>query len=205
MLDTRLDTINLFVIIIVTLIIIICFIGVLIATKFQRKQKKKYKDCVKLINEKENSTLQVKSELSFDDIIKIDSNIDINKLMSDLYDNYLKLQNKLNLLDDDFDDILIGAIKENYKNKVGIFKLKNYKDITERIDLINYSIIEFSPNKLKFRITTNCISYIISNDIIISGNNLQKIEQIIILTYEKQDGKWLISNFEKVYQKPLNS
>lgn len=205
MLSVKLYTINLIAIIIITIVIIICSIGIIISISFQKKQKKKYDECLKLVKEKQNSTLLIENELNFQGMDNLYNKLDINRLMSDLYNIYLIFLNKLNSLNADFEDILIGPIKEVYKNKVDVLRLKNYKEVTDSIDLINYSIIDYSNKKLQFRITVNCFSYTISNNIIVSGSNLLKVEQVIILTFEKEDEKWLISNYEKVYQKFLNS
>lgn len=203
MLSFELNVINLIVVVITTTIIVVCSIGIIIANKFQKRQKQKYNDCLKIIKEKENPTFQIKNGLSKEEINIVDSSLNVDKLMSDLYNKYLELENKLKLLDNDFEGILIGDIKKIYINKVNISKTKNYCEVNDGIDLINYSIIEFDENKLKFRITVNCFNYKKSNEIIVSGSNLEKVEQVIILTYEKSNNNWLISKYEKVYEKKL--
>ena len=42
------------------------------------------------------------------------------------------------------------------------------------------------------------------NNEIVSGSNLQKIQQILLLTYEKVGDKWLIRSYEKIYEKKLS-
>ena len=199
------EFINLVVVALTTVIILVCTIGIIIASKFQNKQKQKYNDCLRIIKEKENSTFQIKSSLSREEINGIDPSIDVDILMSDLYNKYLKLENNLKILDDDFDELLIGNIKDIYIGKVNIFKNKNYVEVNDGIDLINYSITEFKENKLKFRVTVNCFNYKKSNEEIVSGSNLEKVEQVIILTFEKGNNEWLISGYEKVYEKQLQS
>lgn len=196
------EAINDIIVIISTIVIVICSLGIVIATKFQRQQKKKYQECLKLINEKENGNL-IKNGLGSNDIKKINKNIDINKLMTKLYDKYLEFINKINKNDKDFNNILTGFMKEFYENKIDIYNSKEYFEIVENIELINYSILEFDNDKLKFRINTTCFNYKKRKDEIISGSNLEKIEQIVLLTYVKQKREWLISNIEKVYEKKL--
>jgi len=203
MLSIELNLINLVVIVLSTTAIIICSIGIIIASKFQSKQKKKYNDCIRIIKEKENSTFQIKNGLSKEEINQIDSNLDVDKLMNELYDKYIQLESKVKLEDNNFDKLLIGHIKDLYINKVEVSKNKNYAEINDGIDLINYSITEFSKEILKFRITVNCFNYKKSNDTIVSGSNLEKVEQVIILTYENYNNNWLISKYEKVYEKRL--
>lgn len=205
MLNIELSVINLVVIVIATTIIIVCSIGIIVASKFQNRQKQKYNDCLRIIKEKENSTFKIKDGLTKEEINNIDSSINVDKLMSDLYYKYLELENKLKLLDDNLDELLIGHIKELYKNKISISKSKNYMEINDGIDLINYSITEFNNSKLKFRVTINCFNYKKAGDAIVSGSNLEKVEQVIILSFEKSNKEWLISNYEKVYERKLQN
>lgn len=204
-LTQELNNVNIFVILIATISILCSLVGVIIASKFQKKQRKKYKDCIDLINKKENSVLEVKNGLDESEIKNIDSSVNVDMLMNNLYNIYLQLENNLKNLDDNFDGILTGTIKDIYKNKIEICKLKNYSDIIDGVNLINYSITDFSKDKLKFRITMNAFSYKISNNSIVSGSNLEKVEIVVILTFDKIDNNWLISNYEKVYEKKLNS
>lgn len=199
------EKINAIVIVIISVIVFVCSLGIVLATKFQRKQKQKYNDCLNIIKEKENSTFQVKNGLSKEEIEKIDSNVNVDKLMSDLYNSYLSLQEKLKNMDSNFDDLLTGYVKEFYINKIESLNQKGYRDVTDGIDLINYSITEFSKEKLKFRITINCFEYKLLNDKIVSGSNLEKKEQISIITYEKVNNEWLISNIEKVLERKLSN
>jgi len=198
------EKINYIMVIISTIVILVCSISIIISIRFQNKQKRKYKECLRLIKEKEDGTLNVKNGLDEKDIKKIDSKIDINKLMMQLYDIYLEFVNKLNNNDKNFENILDGFIKEFYENKIDIYTNKGYIEIIDTIELVNYSITEFDKEKLKFRINITCFNYKMINDNVISGSKYERVEQIFILTYIKSKRKWLISNIEKVYEKNLS-
>lgn len=182
----------------------LCCIGIIIATIFQNKQKKKYNECLHIIKEKGIDTLQAKTSLTKEDINKIDDKIDVDKLMEKLYQTYLSFESKIKSQDINLDNILTGYIKDFYINKINSLKSKGYEEITDNIDLINYSIVEFSKEKLKFRITVNCFNYKMVNKNIVSGNNLEKIEKVLIITYEKVKSRWLISNYESIYERKLS-
>ena len=124
--------------------------------------------------------------------------------MQELYDTYIKLESKIKKYDSKLDNVLVGFLKEFYVNKIENFKEKGYADITDGIELINYSIIEYNKEKLKFRVTINCFSYKTINNEIVSGSNLEKVEKIILLTYEKINNKWLISSYDKLYERKLS-
>ena len=199
------NLINTILVTLATIIIIVCCIGIIIAVKFQNKKKKKYNEYLNFINEKKDSTLQIKDGLTKEEITAIDVEIDIDMLMSELYNTYLELENKIKLFDSNLDDVLVGYLKDFYVNKIENFKEKGYSDITDGIELINYSIIEFSKENLKFRLTINCFSYKTVNNQIVSGSNLEKIQQIILLSFRNVNGKWLISSYEKIFEKKLSS
>lgn len=189
------NTINVVVVVIATVMIIICSIGVIIAIKFQQKQKKKYNECINIIKEKGIDTLKFKDGLTLEEINAIDNTINVNELMKELYDKYISFENKIKNFDDNLDELLTGFVKEFYVNKINNFREKGYEDITDGIDLIRYTITE---------IIINCFNYKKVNNVIISGSNLEKVEQVIILTYQKVNNSWLISNYEKVYEKKLS-
>lgn len=199
-----LSTGNIVVVVIASVTIIICSICIIIATKFQKKQKKKYNEVLNIVKEKEGEIFKVKDGLTKEDISKIDSKVNLDKLMQELYNTYVKLETKIKKLDSKLDNILVGYLKEFYINKIENFKENGYADITDGIELINYSITEYSKEKLKFRVNINCFSYKTINNEIVSGSNLEKIQRIIILTYENIDNKWLISAYDKVYEKKLS-
>lgn len=186
------------------IVIIILFVSVLFAIKFQKKQKNKYNECIKLIKEKEKGLLDVNNGMSSIDLKKIDANINADKLMMNLYDTYLEFIEKLNKNDKNFDGILDGFIKEFYEKKVDIYKSKNHFEITDNIELVNYSILEYNKEKIKFRVNITCFNYKISKEKVISGSNIERVDQIFILTYNKSKKSWLISNIEKVFEKKLS-
>lgn len=198
------DGINAVIVIILTIIIVVCSVGIVIAIQFQNKQKKKYQECLKLIKEKEDGTLNVKNGLDIEEIKKIDKTIDVNKLMMKLYDTYLEFINRLNDNDKNFDNILSGFMKEFYENKIDIYNAKNYYEKIDNIELVSYSIVEFDKDKLKFKVNITCFNYKMRKEEIISGSNLVRVEQIFILTFVKLKRKWLINNMEKVLEKKLS-
>jgi preprotein translocase subunit YajC len=181
--------------------LIVLLISTILSIKFQMKQKKKYNECLDLIKEKENGTLNTNSGVTEKDIKKIDDKVNLNELMTNLYNTYLEFIERLNKNNKDFEGILIGFIKEFYINKVKVYKLKKHKEITKDIELVNYSILEFDKKKLKFRINITCFNYKTSKDEIIGGSNLERVEQIFLITYVKFRKKWLINNIEKVFEK----
>lgn len=199
-----LGAINIVSVSLAAIITIVCCIGIIIASRFQSKQKKKLNECINIIKEKGIETLQFKNGMTEEEINDIDDTIDVNELMKELYEKYLTFENKIKEFDDNLDELLTGFIKDFYINKINNFKEKGYEDITDGIDLIGYTITEFDKKKLKFKVTINCFDYKKVNNVIVSGSNLEKVEQVIILTYEKINDKWLISNYEKVYEKKIS-
>lgn len=137
------------------------------------------------------------------EILNIDSEINVDKLMLDLYDKYLLFEEKLSKCDTNLENLLTEKIKKFYILKLESLKSKNYFDITEGIELVNYSIIEFAKNKLEFRITINCFCYKKYKDKIVNGSTLDKLEKVLILNYEKEDNEWLISDYKVIYEKKL--
>lgn len=196
---------NIIVVVICTVVIVVCSIGIIIATKFQNKQRKKYNEVKNIINKNKSARFSVKDGLTKEEINNIDTEVDVDVLMRKLYDIYLELENKVKVFDTNLDNVLAGYLKDFYINKIENFKEKGFADITDGIELINYSITEYSKEKLKFRITTNCFSYKTMNNKIVSGSNLEKVEQIISLEYKKVEGKWLISSYDKIYEKKLSN
>ena len=167
--------------------------------------KKKYLNIENMINENKDAVFAIKDSLSPEDIAKIDDSLDIASLMSELYSTYLKLEEKVCNLDNNFDDILVGDLKDLYIDKINNFKMNNYIYKKENIELIGYSITEFDKEKLKFRVNINCHEYKMINDKIVSGNKYWKLEQIILLSYEKVGNNWLISDYDKIYEKKLSN
>ena len=189
---------------IASVIIIVCSVGIIIASRFQSKQKKKYTEVNNLVNKNRDARFSVKEGLTNEEINKIDSNVNVDILMSELYSTYVEMENKIKNFDTNFDDVLTGHLKEFNINRIENFKTRGFTDITDGIDLIGYTITEYSKEKLVFRLTINCFSYKTVNNQIVSGSNLEKIQKIILLTYENVNGKWLISAYDKIYERKLS-
>lgn len=185
-------------------IIILCTIGIVIASIFQSKKEKKLEECLNIIKEKGDIKFEVKDSLTKEDIKKINKNVDINKLMDSLYNKFLKFIDKVKDNDINLDQLLGGVIKDFYITKLENFKSAEYKEILDIVDLKGYSITEYSKEKLQFRIAVICYDYKLLNETIISGSNLIKLEEVFLLTYEKIGNKWLITNYDKVYEKKLS-
>ena len=192
------------VIVLSTVTIIICAVGIIIAGKFQKNQMKKYNELNNIINKNKDATFQVKDGLTKEEINNIDSDVDVDLLMQELFSIYIEFEDKIKNLDTNLDDILFGTLKEFNINRIENFKDKGFMEITDGIDLINYSITEYEKNKLTFRITINCFSYKMLDNKIVSGSNLEKIQKIVLLTYEKLNDKWLISSYDKIYERKLS-
>lgn len=195
---------SIIVIVLATVTIIICAVGIIIAGKFQKKQMKKYNELNNIINKNKDATFQVKDGLTKEEINNIDSDVDVDLLMQELFSTYIEFEDKIKNLDTNLDDILFGTLKEFNINRIENFKDKGFMEITDGIDLINYSITEYEKNKLTFRITMNCFSYKMLDNKIVSGSNLEKIQKIVLLTYEKLNDKWLISSYDKIYERKLS-
>ena len=189
---------------ITSITIIICSIGIIVASKFQNKQKKKYTEVNQLVNKNRDATFAIKEGLSKEEINAIDSDVNVDLLMNELYSTYIELENKTKTYDTNFDDILTGSLKDFNINKIQEFQSRGIADITDAIDLVGYSITEYSKEKLIFKITINCISYKTMNNQVVSGSNLNKIQKILFLTYENINGKWLISDYDSIYEKKLS-
>lgn len=193
------------IIILVSVIIIVCSIGIIVASRFQNKQRKKYNEINNIINQNKNAIFQVKDGLTKEEINNIDSKIDVDLLMCQLFNTYLELENKIKNHDTNLDDILFGHLKEFNISRIKNYKSNGFCDINDGIDLINYSIVEYNKKKLRFRITINCFSYKLVNNQIVSGSNLEKLQKIILLDYQKVDDKWLISAYNKIYEQKLSN
>lgn len=192
-------------VIIITIIVIISSIIIVFAIKFQRKQKARYNEIKKVIEKNKDAIFQVKDSLTPEEVNDIDKTIDVNLLMIDLYNIYLKFQDKINSFDYDLDDVMTGNLKDFYINKIKSLKKNKCKYVREKIELVGYSITEFSKEQLKFRININCFNYAMINDKVVNGSNQIRVQQILLLSFQKKDDKWLISNYEKVYEKKLSN
>ena len=192
------------VVVIASITIIVCSIGIIIASRFQNKQKKKYTEVNSLVNKNRDARFSIKEGLTNEEINNIDSSVNVDILMSELYSTYIEFENKIKNFDKNFDDVLTGTLKEFNISRTENFNSKGFADITEGIDLIGYTITEYSKEKLTFRLTINCFSYKTVNNQIVSGSNLEKIQKILLLTYEKINDKWLISSYNKIYERKLS-
>ena len=190
-------------IVIITVIMIVCAVGIVLAIQVQQKQQKKYLDCIKAINKREDESFNYDGSLTSSQIRKKDKTVNPEELQKKLYDKFLNLQEKINNLDDKFDSILTGFIKRVYVDKINLYKNSNTCEKIENINLIGYSITEFSKEKLKFRLKISALNYKKRCDEIVSGSETQRIELIYIITYEKCGKIWKISNIEKVMEKKI--
>lgn len=188
----------------VAISILILIISIILAYKFKRKQNKRYREIKNMLNKNKNATFEIKEGISKEEISLIDSNVDIEILMKDLYNTYLTFETKLRNLDENFDDILDDDFKTFNIYKVKNFKEKGIADIIDNIDLVSYAIINYTTTELTFRVVINCLSYKMLNNEIVSGSNLNKVQKILLITYKKINDKWLISSYDEIYEKKLS-
>ena len=186
------DKISATMVVAVTIIMLICLIVVLTCVRFSKKQQKKYKEMVKLVNENKHVVVSENNQLT---------NPMIDEIIMMLYNKYLLVIDKVNNNDKNFDNLLVDFIKELYENKIDVFISKNHNETITNIELNNYSLIKYENNKIEFRINITCIRYGARNGKIIRGTNREKINQIIILSGVNQNNEWLINNIDQVYQK----
>ncbi len=192
------------VLVIVSVVLFLVSFGVVVAIQFQNKQSKKYKECLKLIKDKEDGILSVNNGLDIDEIKKIDSNVDVNKLMEKLYKLYVEFVEKFNNNDENISYVLDEFTNQIYQNKLEIYKTKKINEITDDIELQNYSILSYEKDKIEFRISITCFNYKMKNGTIISGSNLNRIAQIFVVTFVKPRKKWLIKTIEKVFEQNVS-
>ena len=105
--------------------------------------------------------------------------------------------------DKTLDQVLLDIEKQFGKGSVMKLGEREHQKI-DVIDLIGYSITEYDKDRLQFRVTINCYDYKLLNDTIISGSNLIKLEEVFLLTYEKVGNRWLITRYDKIYEKKLS-
>lgn len=191
------------IVILLSIVIMICSLGIIVSIKFQSRQRKKYEECLRLIKEKQQGCLGINNAMNNENIY-LEENVDFNELTTQLYQLYLNMIKDLNNLDVNIATKLDGFIKEFYLEKIERSKEKETKDIMDKINLNSSSIIEYTKDRLKLRINVNCLCYKKNNNIIISGSDTEKLEQITIITYNKVGEDWLINNIEKVYEKKVS-
>ena len=189
---------------IISIVALVVSIAVVFSLKFQKKQEKKYQEVLDIVNKNKDKTFEVKNYLTDEDINKIDSTIDVSKLSQELYDTFLRFEKNIRELDSNFDGILTGFLKEFYLEKIDSFKKDNYYSVTDKINLIGYSIVSFNSDELKFRINISCVSYKKKNGKLISGSEASLAEQIILLSFKKDNNIWLISGYDKIFEKKLS-
>lgn len=192
----KLDTTTLIIWLIMFFAFSILILSILIAIKFQKKQSKKVDDINNIIKEKNGFTFAVKDSLTIEDIKKIDSSVNYSYLCDNLYNKYINFEEKLKNLDDNLDNLLTGYFKDFTIQKIKNFKMSNLKDQKSNIDLLGYAITKFSKNSLEFRINIKFYSEK-------SRNVPSYLEQIILVTYKKQNEDWLISSIDTIYEKKL--
>lgn len=195
------SAIYVFVVLIATLVILVCFIGIILSVSFQKKKNKKYKECIDTINKNNIDTISPKDGLTKEEIMNI-IDVDVDEFMKTLYNTFLDFQHKLNGNDRSLENLLTGFIKEYYINRIDFFNQKGFNEVVDNINLIGYSILELNPNETKFRIAINCNSYKLLNNSL--KEQFKSLEQILIITYRNINNKWLINKIEKVYEKNLS-
>ena len=193
--------VNVVVVVFVGIFVIISTIAVILSIRFQKKQKEKYKNLQEIIKEKNGLTFTINDEISKEEIHKVDKDVDVDLLMRELYDTYILFEEKIKNLDTDFSDVLTPDFSEFYTNVINNYKAIDYKEQKHNIELLGYGITEYNKIMLRFRINISCFNYKIRNNKIIGESNVRKVEQIMIVTYENIGDKWLICNYDKIYEK----
>lgn len=191
------------IVILISIVILICSMGIVVSIRIQNRQKKKYDECLRLIKEKEQGCMGINNAMNNEKIF-FEDNVDLNKLMTQLNRMYLDMLKELNELDTNVANKLDGFIKEFYLEKIERSKEKGIVDIVDKVSLNSSSILEYTQDRLKLRININAVCYKKNNERIISGSNVDMLEQITILTYNKVGENWLINNIEKVYEKKVS-
>ena len=81
-----------------------------------------------------------------DSNVSVSVDVDVNKLMLELYEMYITFVDKLNNNNKDFDNLLDDFMKELYESKIDLYNSKNQFEITENIELVGYSLVEYNEN-----------------------------------------------------------
>ena len=185
------NTINLIIYIVLLSIIFVCILGILLSIRFQKKQKQKYQECIKIIKEKTKNSNNENNLINNKQI----------ELMGSLYNNYIQFQNLVCGQNLGFTEFLTDEMKEYYIERVKLYENKQYREIINNFELLNYDIVNKTNDSIEFRINFKCINYIEKNNQIISGNNLKPVNRIILVHYKNINNKWLINRIEKAYEK----
>ena len=177
-------------------VIIVIVIIVLISYLYNRKQRKKINNVLDIIKNKEGMTI---TDIA-NEKLELENS---SELMIELYDIYIKFQDGYNNLDETSLGKLTEKAKSFYTNIIINNKSRNFKEVTDNIELIGYSIVEYTESKLKFRIKINCLNYKCLGDKIVGGSDLKKTELILLISYENKDG-WLLDEVKKIYEKQVD-
>lgn len=182
------------------LITAVVIIGIVFSLAFQKKQRKKQEVVEQLMKEKEGKTINSVMNKNYSATAKSKDNIE---LMQKLYDSYIEYQTRFNELDKSYDNFVTPTLKEYSDQKIDLLKSRNSKEVREKIELINYTIVEKREKSLKFRLTINCVEYAMRNDNITRGSNINKMEEILLLTCRKVEEDWVVDRVDKIYENRL--
>lgn len=204
MLMIHLSMSNIMLILMGVFVLVIFVIGLCFSISFQKDAKKKLNEVEKIVKSKEGEFFQAKTCLDEKDILKVNPDLDIPRFMSDLFDTFLKLEDKLNKHDDtDIETIAYGTQVSYVKNKVKAYKSNGFCEIVDGIDLVDSSIIEFTKTKVVLRATIECFNYKMLDEKIVSGSNLNKIREIVLIEYRLKENKWLITDVDKLVEQKM--
>ena len=182
------------------LITAVVIIGIVFSLAFQKKQRKKQEVVEQLMKEKEGKTINSVMNKNYSATAKSKDNIE---LMQKLYDSYIEYQTRFNELDKSYDNFVTPTLKEYSDQKIDLLKSRDSKEVREKIELINYTIVEKREKSLKFRLTINCVEYAMRNDNITRGSNINKMEEILLLTCRKVEEDWVVDRVDKIYENRL--
>lgn len=194
------NNIGIITLILITTSIVVCSIFIVISIQIQKKQKNKYKRCMDAIREAGNDRFDIKTNLSEEDIKKIDSSIDLNELLKKLYNIYITFQNKVcqNELTG-YDNLLTKTYIDIILNRINKFISKGAIEKFDDINILEYAITRYSNEKCEMRLRLNCFYYILENDKIIKGSNIKRREFFYILKFKKESGNWLLDYIEVIF------
>lgn len=179
-------------------------IGMLLSLRFQKKQQKRYNEVIKIVNEKKDEVINVKSGLTEEEIYKVDPDVNIQSLTTELFDKFKGLQLKIKNHDsNNIENLATTPTLEFVKSRIDAYKNNGYYEVMDDIELQGYSIIEFEKEKLKLRIHVVCKNYKKLGDEVISGSDIKPIEEIIIIEYVKIDDNWVIIDVDKVLERKI--
>ena len=129
------ENLDITIVILLTIVIIVSSIVIVIAIKIQHKQRKIYKECLRLIEAKENGTFEIGNGLTEDEMKKINKKVNVQNLMEQLYETYIFFVTNLNSCNKNALTKLSGFIREYYVVQNYILLIENQIKIVEIIDL----------------------------------------------------------------------